>query len=426
MPRPTIVQIRLDSVLAVECGDALKTCGYQVVSVSTSQQLERLVTSTCTRLAIVDDAGSLAEWPIPEVTGLAVIVLTKAESEARAVRALRLGAIDYFRWPTERAAFLRRVQQHISPECETPAAHAFVGESTAIRRVQQQLERAAATDCNVLLVGETGTGKELAAGLVHELSARAGQPFIAVNCAAIPDTLLETELFGHERGSFTGATETHDGKLRQADRGTLFLDEVGDMSPLAQAKVLRAFESRTIVRVGGRTPLPISVRFVAATNIDLAAAARDGRFRPDLFYRLNVAEVHIPPLRERPDDIESLVDHYVRRCNQRFQRRGQAFSKDVIQGFQKYDWPGNVRELRNVVEATFVNSSSRWLSWTDLPLQFRRYFPPPLERAVRPERDVLMEVLADTHGNKTKAAERLHCSRMSIYRKLAKYGVNPD
>jgi transcriptional regulator with PAS, ATPase and Fis domain len=275
-------------------------------------------------------------------------------------------------------------------------------------------------------VGETGTGKELAAGLVHGLSPRARHPFVAVNCAAIPDTLLESELFGHERGAFTGAIETCEGKLRQAHKGTLFLDEIGDMSPLAQAKVLRAFESRTVVRVGGRTELPIDVRFVAATNIDLAVASRDGRFRPDLFYRLNVAEVNIPPLRERPEDIAPLVDHYVRRCNQRFQRRGQAFAKDVIHGFEKYAWPGNVRELRNVVEATFVNSSARWLSWTDLPLQFRRYFPPALERAVRPERELLMQALADTHGNKTKAAEQLHCSRMSIYRKLAKYGVTQE
>ena len=136
--------------------------------------------------------------------------------------------------------------------------------------------------------------------------------------------------------------------------------------------------------------------------------------------------MNIPPLRERPEDIGPLVDHYVRRCNQRFQRRGQAFAKDVIHGFEKYAWPGNVRELRNVVEATFVNSSARWLSWTDLPLQFRRYFPPALERAVRPERELLMQALADTHGNKTKAAERLHCSRMSIYRKLSKYAVTPE
>ena len=426
MHLPTVLQIRLGSSLSTECSDALKACGYQVLCVSTRQDFERLVTSTASPLAIVDDADSIASWTIAEGTGLSTIVLTTTESEARAVRALRLGALDYFRWPAERAEFLARVHQIVSARGESAAARAFVGQSAAIQRVQHQIEKAAVTDCNVLVVGETGTGKELAAGLVHELSARARQPFVAVNCAAIPDTLLESELFGHDRGAFTGAVETCEGKLRQADRGTLFLDEVGDMSLLAQAKVLRAFESRTVVRVGGRTSLPIDVRFVAATNIDLAVASKDGRFRSDLFYRLNVAEVSIPPLRERPDDIRPLIDHYVRRCNRRFQRRGQAFAKDVILGFEKYAWPGNVRELRNVVEATFVNSSARWLSWSDLPLQFRRYFPPPLERAVRLERDVLMEALAETHWNKTKAAERLHCSRMSIYRKLAKYGVNPE
>jgi len=424
--RPTILQVRLDSSLATECGDALKASGYQVVSVSTRQDFERLVASTASSLAIVDDANSVASWAIVGGPGFSAVVLTTSESEARAVRALRLGALDYFRWPGERAAFLARVQQIVPPQGEPAAVRAFVGNSAAIRQVQHQIEKAAVTDCNVLVAGETGTGKELAAGLLHELSARARQPFVAVNCAAIPDALLESELFGHERGAFTGAIETCEGRLRQANGGTLFLDEVGDMSLLAQAKVLRAFESKTVVRVGGRAALPVDVRFVAATNMDLAAASRDGRFRLDLFYRLNVAEVNIPPLRERPEDIRPLIDHYVHRCNQRFQRRGQGFAKDVILGFEQYTWPGNVRELRNVVEATFVNSSARWLTWTDLPLQFRRYFPPPLERAVRPERDVLMEALTDTRGNKTKAAKRLHCSRMSIYRKLAKYAAAPE
>jgi len=427
MHRPTILQIRLDPLLSSDCAEALAAAGYEVIDVASRQQCQRLVASLDSPLVIVDDVERLTAWNIADIPALSAIVLTTTESEARAVRALRLGALDYFRWPDERASLLARVQALMPVRVVDDAmARAFVGESAAIRRVQHQIARAAATDCNVLVVGETGTGKELAANLLHSLSARAQKPFVAVNCAAIPDTLLESELFGHDRGAFTGAVETCEGKLRQADKGTLFLDEVGDMSLLAQAKVLRAFECRTVTRVGGRTALPTDVRIVAATNVDLAAAAKEGRFRPDLFYRLNVTEVNIPPLRERADDIALLVDHYARQCNQRFHRRGQAFSKDVLQGLVGYSWPGNVRELRNVVEATFVNSSARWLSWTDLPLQFRRYFPPPLERAVRGERALLLEALADSRGNKTRAAELLHCSRMSIYRMLAKYGVHSE
>jgi DNA-binding NtrC family response regulator len=426
MQQRPIFQLRLEQSLSREVAEALLAVGYQLAGAKPGERWERLLVKADAAVVIVDDIARLLELQVRGSTNLFTIALSTKESESCAVAALRSGALDYFRWPEERDAFLSRVSR-LMPETVGPAAAcSLVGNSTSMQLVRQQIARAAATDANVLILGETGTGKELAAQLLHQLSRRSARPFVAVNCAAIPDTLLESELFGHDRGAFTGATETAEGKLRQADKGTLFLDEVGDMSPLAQAKILRVFESRTVVRVGGRTPLPVDVRFVAATNADLTMRAEQGQFRPDLFYRLNVAEVNIPPLRERPSDIALLVDHYVRDCNQRLHRNGQEFTRDVMHGFERYAWPGNVRQLRNTIEATFVNSSARWLSWTDLPLQFRRYFPPQLERRSRGERELLIEALSASRGNKTQAAARLHCSRMSLYRKLAKFGLPRD
>jgi DNA-binding NtrC family response regulator len=332
--------------------------------------------------------------------------------------------VDYFHWPEERGALVHRIRQ-LAPPAQHDAdelTQSLVGTSPAMQEVRRQVRRAAMTDCNVLLVGETGTGKELAAGFIHGLSRRASRPMVSINCAAIPDTLLESELFGYERGAFTGALTAHDGKLQQAHGGTLFLDEVGDMSPVAQAKVLRVFESKPVYKLGGRTAIASDVRFVAATNGDLAAATAERRFRSDLYFRLNVAQIQLPALRDRPDDIPLLVDHFVRDCNARYCRQ-QDLSRSALKQLLTFSWPGNVRELRNLIEATFVNTSSRWMSWSDLPYQFRNSVPAPLEEAELGDRERLLLALAETKWNKSRAADRLHWSRMTLYRKLAKYGV---
>jgi transcriptional regulator with PAS, ATPase and Fis domain len=293
------------------------------------------------------------------------------------------------------------------------------------------------------VTGETGTGKELVAELIHRNSPRAHQPFVCINCAAIPDTLLESELFGYERGSFTGAYSASKGKLKFGDGGTIFLDEIGDMSPYAQAKILRVIESREVQRLGGKENIPLNVRFIAATNKDLEQSVSEKTFRKDLYYRLNVAGIHLPLLRDRREDIPSLCDHYIGDLNRHFGRQVEGFTEETAETLLRYEWPGNVRELKNLLEATVGNfrcgqnrsaSAScgqcpevsfrcRQISFTDLPEQFRRRVSPanplPLD-----ERYPLLSVLISTNWNISKAAQQLHWSRMTIYRKMAKYHIH--
>ena len=404
--------------------ETLTAIGYNAIATDSLRDFSKALQAHDPGVLIVDDVGIIELCPAATASNIPIIIVAVGESEARAIRALRQGAVDYFHWPDDRDTLADRIRQLVPPA--QPDAdeltQSLVGESRAMREVRRHVRRAAMTDCNVLLVGETGTGKELAAGFIHGLSRRAAQPMVSINCAAIPDTLLESELFGYERGAFTGALTAHDGKLQQAHGGTLFLDEVGDMSLVAQAKVLRVFESKPLYKLGGRTAITPNVRFVAATNNDLATATAERRFRSDLYFRLNVAQIHLPPLRDRPDDIPVLVDHFVRECSLRYGRQ-QELSRSVLKQLLTYGWPGNVRELRNLVEATFVNTSSRWMSWSDLPYQFRNSVPAPLEEEDLGDRERLLSALAETKWNKSKAADRLHWSRMTLYRKLAKYGV---
>jgi formate hydrogenlyase transcriptional activator len=242
---------------------------------------------------------------------------------------------------------------------EVRSAHAFskvVGESTATQEVLSQVDVVAPADSTVLLVGETGTGKELIARAIHERSRRASSPFVAVNCAALPEALVESELFGHEKGAFTGALARKPGKFELADRGTLFLDEIGDLPPEAQAKLLRVLQEREVQRVGGTRPVPVNVRLIAATNQDLEECMRTGRFRQDLFYRLSVFPVRLPPLRERPEDIPPLVSHFVRRFAERQHKAVPHVSREAMEQLTAYDWPGNVRELQNIIERAVILS----------------------------------------------------------------------
>ncbi|MBI2188667.1 MAG: sigma-54-dependent Fis family transcriptional regulator [Acidobacteria bacterium] len=401
----------------------LNATGYKAVSTASLREFSKVLQALDPALIVVDDVDIILACPAATASNVPILLLALDESEARAVRALRCGVADYFRWPEERQSFLERVRQ-LAPVAagSDELGRALVGESRAIQEVRRQVRQAALSDCNVLLVGETGTGKELAAGFIHSMSRRASRPFVSMNCAAIPETLLESELFGYEKGAFTGAATAYDGKLQQAHGGTLFLDEVGDMSPVAQAKVLRAFESKPVYRLGGRTPVVSDVRFVAATNADLEVATAEQRFRSDLFFRLSVAHIRLPALRERPDDIPLLVDHFVRECSGKYKRQ-QEFSRSTMKQLVRHAWPGNVRELKNLVEATFVNSRSRWLSWADLPAHFRRQLPAPLDKPWIDDRERLLSVLAETQWNKSEAANRLNWSRMTLYRKLAKYKV---
>ncbi len=269
---------------------------------------------------------------------------------------------------------------------------------------------------NVLITGETGTGKELAADLIHRRSSRAGKPFVAINCAAIPDSLLESELFGFERGAFTGAHTAQEGKLKLADGGTVFLDEIGDLSPYAQAKILRAIETGEIQRLGGRQARQIDVRVIAATNRNLES---DSTFRRDLYFRLNVARIHLPPLRERKEDILPLAEAFRIEFDRKFGCVSRSFVSRARELMLAHNWPGNVRELRNIIEAAFIDPGPNAEGDVDLPSQFRK----AVQGSSGGELERILLALSQTEWNRGLAAKELNWSRMTLYRKMSRYGI---
>ena len=361
---------------------------------------------------------------------LPLILITTRSSEELAIAALKAGVNDYLKAPAtapELCASLGRLLEREPPQAVggvplpgAAGADWMIAGDPAMRRLRAYIGKAAATDSNVLITGETGTGEELVACLIHRASRRRSHAFVSINCAAIPETLLESELFGYERGAFTGAAARHEGKLKLADHGTVFFDEIGDMSTFAQSKILRAIESREVHRLGGHTGVPLDIRVIAATNQDLESLIKQQRFRSDLYFRLNVARIHLPPLRERKDDIPLLLEHYAGEFNRLFGGTVQGLTSETLERLLNYDWPGNVRELKNLLEAAFVNiTSSPLITLDDLPDQFRRQLDG--ESAPRDERERALLALVATNWNKSKAAEMLHWSRMTLYRKMAKY-----
>ncbi len=360
-----------------------------------------------------------------------VIAIAEHSSEDLAIAALRSGVRDYFKCPIPWREFESSLLKWMpavggpAPACEPngPLANiGLVGESTCIRNIRQQVCRLAAVDSMVLITGETGTGKELVAQSIHQLSTRSKSPFVSINCAAIPDTLLESELFGHERGAFTGANQTKRGMFESSAEGTIFLDEVGDMSAYSQAKILRVLETREVNRLGGREAAPLRCRFIAATNQELERSVADSRFRKDLFFRLNVTRVELAPLRERKQDIPTLCQHFVNEFNRRFGTHVRGLEKELLDLLCQHDWPGNVRELRNFLEATFANSPSPALAIVDVPDFFRRIFG-HTETRNNAERERLLSALTACRWNKSLAAKAMHCSRMTLYRRMSKYEI---
>jgi two-component system response regulator HydG len=298
----------------------------------------------------------------------------------------------------------------------------LVGVSPAIRELREYLPKLANSSATALIIGESGTGKECVAEVLHRIGPRATHEFVAVNCAALPEALVESELFGHERGAFTGALGARKGHFRQADGGTLFLDEVGDMSLATQAKLLRVLERREVMPVGSSHTIAVDVRVIAATNQRLDELVASHRFRADLFYRLNVASIALPPLRERKEDIRLLFDHATRRLNQRDRRRVGTADDELLECLTAHDWPGNVRELHNLVEAVFIDPPEGRVELAHLPPAFRKLFG-AYQRTALDERRRMLAVLEQTRWNKAEAAKRLHWSRMTLYRKLSHYGI---
>ncbi|MGH9898412.1 MAG: sigma-54-dependent transcriptional regulator [Pyrinomonadaceae bacterium] len=357
-----------------------------------------------------------------------------------AVRATKLGAYDFIEKPLSiektilsirnalRQWQLERVNEAL--ESKLREEHAMIGESVAMRALRKQISIVAPTDGRILIYGESGSGKELVAQAIHALSQRVRSPFVEVNCAAIPEELVESELFGHIKGAFTGATASKKGKFSLADEGTLFLDEIGDMSSRVQAKVLRVLEEQRFEPVGGLAALTVNVRVIAATNKSLEEAIELGDFRADLFYRLNVIPFEIPPLRDRLEDIALLTEHFNQKFSASYGKRPKRFENDAIEAMQKYSWPGNVRELRNTVERVVIMNSRMKVTAADLPplggeappaSSFR--FPSFRKANEAYQREFIQRKLAEADGNVTRAAELMGVDRSHLYRRMRSLGI---
>jgi DNA-binding NtrC family response regulator len=349
---------------------------------------------------------------------LKIAVLAAESSEELAIRCLRARVDEYLREDLPEAA-VAAAKSLCQPGAEASGME-ILGESQCIRDLRARVDRLAAKDCNVLITGESGTGKELVASAIHRQSERQRSRLVCINCAAIPEALVESELFGRERGAFTGADTAQDGKLKAADGGVIFLDEVGDLSLYAQAKILRAVETKEVFRLGSNRAFTVDARIVAATHRNLEEMVQQGLFRQDLFFRLNVGRIHVPPLRERIEDLHIFVKHYLQALNRKVGTSVEGLTDEAWQCVARYAWPGNIRELKNLIESLLVNAVSTKISAEDLPPQFRSGQEP----ATPAERDRLVTALLAANWNKSKAAEQLKWSRMKLYRKMMKYSVN--
>jgi len=400
---------------------------------------------------------------------LPVIMISGHGSTATTVEAIKSGAVDYFEKPlsTERVIVtLRNVlkQSELSAEnrdlkVAMESRYEIVGQSPALRGVLESVQRSAPTNATVLLLGESGVGKELVARTIHRNSPRAGQRFIQVNCAAIPEELIESELFGHEKGSFTGATEKQVGKFEQADRGTIFLDEVGDMSQKTQAKVLRVLQEQEVERLGSARTIKVDVRVIAATNKNLEEAIERGEFREDLYFRLNVIPIVVPPLRDRREDIPRLVQHFAKRTAEEHNLKPKRFEPSAMDVLSRYRWRGNIRELRNTVERLMIMTPADAVRVEDLPPDIRNAeasvartsAPVPAPAAENSaansvpktdgqpagagtlrefkdaaERAYLVQKLRENNWNISKTAEIIDTPRSNLYKKLEQYGIKQE
>jgi two-component system NtrC family response regulator len=368
-----------------------------------------------------------------------VIIVTGNNDRANALRAVELGAFDYHLKPINLAEYkvvVRRaaILGDLSRESEAAARtdeqtvrfEEIIGKTARMREIFTVVQRVAKTDATVLIEGESGTGKELIARAVHRRSTRRDGPFVAINCGAIPENLLESELFGHERGAFTGAHVQRKGKFEMAERGTLFLDEIGELPLTLQVKILRFLQERTVERVGGRQPIAVDVRIIAATNRDLKAHLERGLFRDDLYYRLSVVRIDVPPLRERAEDVVILANAFLTRAAKE-QRRAVRFGPRALQSLLAYAWPGNVRELENRVSRAVIMSKGRVIEPADLDLAAADGSAEQgslRETRQRVERQTLVEVLSRHRGNVSQAARELKISRPTLHGLLDKHEVN--
>lgn len=367
-----------------------------------------------------------------------IIIITGQGTIDSAIAAMKLGAYDYLTKPCKLSELDLIVQkayerstlqrQNVLLQDQLRMRNPYgeiVGKSRKIREVVSLAHKVAPTSSPVLIEGESGTGKELVANIIHKKSRRSEGPFIVINCAALQENLLENELFGHEKGAFTGASSLTHGLFELADRGTFFIDEISEMNPNIQAKLLRVIELGEFRRVGGNRQIRVDVRVLAATNRNLEEEVKKGRFREDLFYRLNVVTLSLPPLRERKEDIPMLVDYFLRTQGMEG-GWGKAISADALESLKNYDWPGNIRELANVLERALILSTGNTITLKDLPLTIlgkSSTLPQSVSTLVEIEKNLIEKTLRELNGNKTKTANTLGISLRNLYRKIEKYGI---
>jgi DNA-binding NtrC family response regulator len=445
MKRPTILYAERAGEFRHNLISHLLSHGFQLIEASDRDHVLKILPEKNPDLIILgssldgngDDLGvarSIREWE----KGIPIILITKNSSEERAIAALRVGINDYFKLPLSSELLTLSIQRLLSSSFskKSPArsnspmpgvteGRKMIGESPRMREIKTYLQKVASTDANILITGETGTGKELAAELVHKYSRRRKKNLVSINCAALPDSLLESELFGYEKGAFTGACSSYAGKLMLADGGTVFFDEIGDMSTYSQTKILRVIESKECYRLGGNKSTPMDFRIIAATNQDLERLVSEDKFRKDLYFRFNVIRVHLPALRERNEDIPLLVNHFLKGLGGRFERDVEGLSSEALDCLQHYDWPGNVRELKNLLEAICIDIPWSRISAKDLPAHLGRYCEDK-KTVTLDERDLLLSTLASTNWNKSEAAKALCWSRMTLYRKMAKHKISEN
>jgi two-component system, NtrC family, nitrogen regulation response regulator NtrX len=390
------------------------------------------------------DGLTLLEELKSQGVAAAVVMMSGQAHIEMAVRATRLGALDFLEKPistdkllltVQNALKLNRLESENQQLRQRLGKHEIVWKGEAMRRVMTQLERVAASESRVCILGETGTGKELVARTLHERSPRAAGPFIALNCAAVPAELIESELFGHEKGSFTGAAGRHNGKFEQANHGTIFLDEIGDMPPSMQAKLLRVLEEGEVERIGGDKPISVDVRVVVATHRDLESRVREEKFRQDLFHRIYVFPLVLPPLRDRSDDIPGLVEHFAAQVRAQNGWKPVPFTAEAMQTLQSYSWPGNVRELRNMVERLMLLASDGQVDLATVQLALPKSsvgeILPPLssssslaDRVQAFEREVILAELRHSQQNVSLAAKSLGLERSHLYKKAEQLGID--
>ena len=441
MAKPTVLFFGRDELLHHKLKTRLARHGFRVSHARETSDVIKTFNAIKPELVIIystqkntDDRIEIIEEIRRKNRYVPIILSTRFSSEERVIAALRAGANDYFRVPISSDKLLLSAKKLILEKSNDTIVDfkaensvslnkpSLIGKSKMMREVKTYLLKVAKTDSTVLITGETGTGKELAAGLIHFMSSRSNKPFVCVNCAALPEGLVESELFGYDRGAFTGAFRPQKGKFEKVNGGTIFLDEIGDMTSYAQAKILRSIENKEFSPLGGRDPVNMNARVIAATNQDPERLVLERNFRKDLYYRLNVARVHMPPLRERKEDIPRLVKYAIQKLSLQSNRDMPGLSDEAMSCLFRYDWPGNVRELMNIIEAIYIYLPRRSTTFIGLPEPIKKQLGDS-EVGKKEERKKIISALVETNWNKSTAAKNLEWSRMTLYRKMGKYNI---